>query len=171
VPPRSYAHDNNPMGSIDDIPAESGAGKASVIGLLKGILDKAPAEVTVEPLADMTITPTGMPTTSADYAAPGANAAASLIYATPGAGLCRVLSGIYWSLNADPPAGGVQLTISDGAVATYLAFHIVTAGPGFIPFPGNKKFPANKQIVINLPAGGAGVTGRVGVLGQWVEAE
>jgi hypothetical protein len=94
------------------------------------------------------------------------NAAATVTYAAAGAGKYNVITGVAWSYSAAPTGGNLQ--IADGA-NVLLNIDITAAGPGFFMFPTPKKGSNNTALTLTLAAGGAGVVGRLSVLGAWVE--
>lgn len=102
-----------------------------------------------------------------DVHAPAANTAAVVNLAAAGAGKFNVIDGIAWSYSGDPTGG--NLKVEDGAGNVVFSVDITSAGPGFIPFMHPKRGSANTALVVTLAAGGAGVTGKVSLLGVWVE--
>jgi len=97
-----------------------------------------------------------------DQRAPASNTAAVITYAgIPDSS--HVISGVSWSYDDDPTGG--QLTITMNGVTVYIIDEPVK-GPGFIPFLPNKRFNKGTTVVITLAAGGAGVTGKLNVLGH-----
>jgi len=95
---------------------------------------------------------------------PAANTAAVITYAAGGAGFRHLVGSIMWSYDAVPTGGG--LTITDGG-ATRFAISITNGGPGFVP-EVPIRFGDNTIVVITLAAGGAGISGKLNVLGHWV---
>jgi hypothetical protein len=79
-------------------------------------------------------------------------------------GYIPVVSGIAWSYNGEPTAG--RLTLGVGA-ATVFDIDITSGGPGFIPFAPPRAAQEGETIVLTLAAGGAGISGKVTVLGFW----
>ena len=103
---------------------------------------------------------------AADINVPSSNTAAVVTYAADTTHK-HTISGVAWSYNATPTAG--RLTIQDGSGNTVFDIDITNAGPGFMPFQKPKQGAAiNTAMIITLAAGGAGVTGKVNVLGHWV---
>ena len=109
----------------------------------------------------------GRAVSTGDVHAPAANTVAVVSYAAAGAFLAHVLSGIAWSYSADPSGG--NLKVEDGAGNVVFSLDITKGGPGFIQFPQPKKGSANTALVVTLAAGGAGISGKVSVLGHWTE--
>jgi hypothetical protein len=101
-----------------------------------------------------------------DIHAPEANTAAVVTYNAV-AGRQHVISGVAWSYDTDPTGGNLQ--VEDGAGSTVFSVDITSKGPGFIPFPDGKRGSVNTAMVVTLAAGGAGVTGKVSVLGHGLE--
>jgi hypothetical protein len=100
-----------------------------------------------------------------DVNAPAGNTAAVITYAAAGAGKVNCLGGVYWSYNATPTNGNLQ--IADGA-NVIVNIDITAAGAGFLPFTPPKKGSVNTALTITLAAGGAGVSGKINAT-QWVE--
>lgn len=103
-----------------------------------------------------------------DVHAPAANTAAVVTYGATG-GLKHVITGIAWSyVGGDPTGGNLQITDNGAVVFT---MDVSDAGAGIITFPRPKASAVvNTAMVITLAAGGAGVTGKLSVLGHWTEA-
>lgn len=99
-----------------------------------------------------------------DVHAPGSNAAAIVTYAAGTAGTNHVITGIAWSYTAAPTGG--NLKVEDGSGNTVFSVDITAAGPGFIPFDPAKRGTAGSAMIITLAAGGAGISGKVSVLGH-----
>lgn len=97
--------------------------------------------------------------------APAANTAAVVTLAGV-AGSRRVVAGVAWSYDADPTGGA--LTIASNGV-TIFQIDITGKGPGFIPFRPGIAGAYGLPLAITLTAGGAAVTGKVNVLGTWIE--
>jgi len=72
---------------------------------------------------------------------------------------------IYWSYSADPTGG--RLRIAGGGFG--FDVDITTGGPGFIPFSIPQHATNNTAIVITLAAGGAGIVGKLNLLGVATE--
>lgn len=102
----------------------------------------------------------------ADYGT-GINAALTITYAAARRGLRHLISGVAWSYSAAPPLGAL-LTILDGANIIF-ALGITAAGPGTVNFIPPKCGASSTVLTITLSAGGAGVNGRLNVLGHWVD--
>ena len=109
---------------------------------------------------------TPIPVAAADTASPAGNTAAVITYAAAGAGKYNCVGGIFWSYNATPTNGNLQ--IEDGSGNVIFSMDITAAGAGFIPFTPPKKGSANTALIITLAAGGSGVSGRVNAT-QWQE--
>lgn len=115
----------------------------------------------------MRIYPDPIPASSADVQAPAANTAAVVTYAAAGSRMHHVLSGIAWSYSGTPTGG--NLKIEDGSGTTIFSMDITAAGAGYVPFTPPKRGSANTALIVTLAAGGAGITGKVSVLGHWTE--
>jgi hypothetical protein len=112
---------------------------------------------------------TRTPCAAADVHAPAVNTAAVVTYAAVAA-VKHVITGIAWSYVGGVPVGG-NLMIEDISGTTVFSMDISDQGAGVITFPRPKvSAAANKAMIITLAAGGAGVTGKVSVLGHWTEA-
>ena len=105
---------------------------------------------------------------AADVNQPAANTAAVVTYAAPGAGKAHVIDGVAWSMSG-ALAAPVTLTIESPAATVLFAITVTAAGPGSQVFPSPKKGADNGALIVTLPAGGAGVSGKVSVLAHWVE--
>ncbi len=93
-----------------------------------------------------------------------ANTAAVVTF-VPGAARNQ-LFGVCWSYNATPTNG--RLTIMGGGFN--FDIDITSDGPGFIPFPvPMHSTGAMNNIVVTLYAAGAGVVGKLNVLGRGTE--
>jgi len=104
---------------------------------------------------------------TSDVNVPAANAAATVTYpAVAGAQHC--LSGLAWSYAGGTPTGG-NLQVQDGNGNVVFTMDITAAGPGQVYFRPAKKGTANTAMTITLAAGGAGVSGKLSVLGHWTE--
>ncbi len=77
------------------------------------------------------------------------------------------ITGVAWSYNATPTGG--NLKIEDGSGTTIFTMDITAAGPGFIPFPIAKRGSTGKAMIITLASGAGTVSGKVSILGHWVE--
>lgn len=71
---------------------------------------------------------------------------------------------IVWSYSAAPTNG--RLTITGGGFG--LDVDITAGGPGFIPFNYPQHGIDDTNVIITLYDGGAGITGKLNVLGAWV---
>ncbi len=98
---------------------------------------------------------------AADHVDDGANADVVIQLGAPGVGRHWRFNQIHASFDANP-AAAVVLTVADGTV-TYSAA-IATGGPHNLGF-GQTRWASNAQVTITLPAGGAGVTGYLAILG------
>lgn len=96
-----------------------------------------------------------------DVHAPTSNTAAVVTYAAV-TGKSHNLEGVAWSYSAAPTGG--NLKIEDSAGNTVFTIDITSAGAGFFPF--RKRGTEGRVMTITLAAGGAGVTGKVSVLGH-----
>lgn len=73
----------------------------------------------------------------------------------------EIAGSIVWSYSADPTDG--RLTVAGGGFG--LDIDITVGGPGFIPFYVPEHASDDTNIVITLAAGGAGIVGKLNVLG------
>lgn len=90
-----------------------------------------------------------------------ANTQVDLVVAQrPGHNIC--VSGIAWSYNDDPTNGRLWVTI--GAI-TVFDIDITQSGPGFFPFV--PPVESQSEVQIHLAAAGAGVVGKLSLLGRW----
>ena len=93
---------------------------------------------------------------------PAANTAAVVTIAYA-AGRRVKVSGIAWSYDGSPAAATTLSAAIDGS--TVWGVDIVAAGPGDVTFAPPIDFtPATTSVVFTLPAGGAGVSGKLNVL-------
>lgn len=99
---------------------------------------------------------------TAHVAAPGANAQAQVTFAAV-AGSRHMFEYVAWSYDDDPTGG--NLTIHDGAGNTWFNIDITSKGPGFIPFTPEMS-PVGSALYVTLTAGGAGISGKVNVMGH-----
>lgn len=81
-------------------------------------------------------------------------------------GVRHAIRGVAWSYDAAPTGG--RLTIVTNAVAVF-EIDITAGGPGFIPFSPALASVRGMALTITLAAGGAGITGRLNVIGYWQE--
>lgn len=72
---------------------------------------------------------------------------------------------ILWSYSAAPTGG--RLTVAGGGFG--IDVDIIAGGPGFIPFTIPQHATGDNAIVITLAAGGAGIVGKLNLLGVKVE--
>jgi len=94
----------------------------------------------------------------------GLNAAVTITLPTA-RGRHEIAGCIYWSYSADPTGG--RLTIMGGGFG--FDVDITVGGPGFIPFSIPQHATDNVPIVITLHAGGAGIIGKLNLLGSRME--
>ena len=87
--------------------------------------------------------------------------------AAPGAGQYNVISGIYWSLSANP-AAAVRMYVMQGGAPLLHAWHITVGGPGFMPFDPPRRFAANAAVTVHIAAAGVGIFGILSLHG-WTE--
>jgi hypothetical protein len=99
--------------------------------------------------------------------ASGTNEVLTITYAAPARGLHHIITGVAWSFSGDP-VDSPALTIMDGANVVF-EVQILDGGPGEIYFNPAMMGSANGGMSVTLGAGGAGVDGRLNVLGHWVE--
>jgi hypothetical protein len=104
--------------------------------------------------------------TTAD-AASATHAAVVITYAAGAAGVFNCIGGVAWSYSAAPTGG--NLKIEDGSGNTIFSIDITAAGAGFIPFTPPKKGSAATALIITLADGGAGIGGKLSILGAWTE--
>ena len=87
---------------------------------------------------------------------------AAVIITLPVSAARREFAGcVYWSYSADPTGG--RLTIAGGGFG--FDVDITTGGPGFIPFSIPQHATDDNPIIITLYAGGAGIVGKLNILG------
>ena len=91
---------------------------------------------------------------------PGANTAAAVTLAAPGAGEANIVWSIYYSYSASPTGGNLQIT---DAGSTVFELDVPTTGPGVVRFDQGRKGDPNAAVVVTLAAGGTGVLGKVNV--------
>jgi hypothetical protein len=97
--------------------------------------------------------------------APAANTAAELTFAAE-AGRRHVVYKIGWSYD-DTPVGG-QIQVFSGGEAMTAPFYITSGGPGWLPFTVVGKIGQN--LLVQVTAGGAAVTGSIWVQHHWTES-
>lgn len=101
---------------------------------------------------------------AADIHAPAANTPAVVTYAAVAAQRHQI-GGIVWSYTGGIPTGG-NLLVADAGVTIFI-IDIPDEGVGFIMFPSPIIAAAiNTALVITLAAGGAGITGKLNILGH-----
>ena len=98
---------------------------------------------------------------SAIDVASGINTIVAVQYPIAGAGMHHVVEGVAWSYSGDPTGG--NLTITDGVTITF-DIDITNQGYGYVPV--RKRGTANTIMNIALAAGGAGVVGRLNIIGH-----
>ena len=106
---------------------------------------------------------TSIPAAAADISAPAANTAAVVTYAAVPA-RSHAITGVGWSYSG-APAGG-NLKIEDGAGVTVFTLDVTSGGAGVVYFAPLKRGATNTACIVTLAAGGAGVSGKVSVLGH-----
>lgn len=106
---------------------------------------------------------------AANYHGPAANTAAVVTYAAAGAGIYHVIDQIICGYSGAPTGG--RLTIEDGSGTTVWSIDIPAAGPQTFTFPEGIRGSANTALIITLAAAGAGVSGKVNVLGKRTQAK
>jgi hypothetical protein len=106
---------------------------------------------------------------AANVHAPAANTAAVVTYASAGAGVCHVISGIHCAFDV-APAAAKALTVEDGSgIVVYKTF-MTAAGLAVIPFDPPFKGSAATALIITLAASGSGSsTGVVSIIGHRTE--
>lgn len=82
------------------------------------------------------------------------------------AGFRHIISGLAWSYNTAPAAGRIK--VEDGA-ETLFDLDITADGPGQIHFEPNLRGTTGEAMTITLYSGGAGVTGKLNVLGHYTQ--
>lgn len=104
----------------------------------------------------------GVEVSTNHVAAPAANTAAQVTFAAA-ANQRNQFEFIAWSYNGTPTGG--NLTVHNGAGAVYFNIDITAGGPGFIPFTPEMS-AVGSALYVTLTAGGAGVSGKVNVMGH-----
>ena len=102
-----------------------------------------------------------------DVHAPASNTAAIVTYNADATNK-HCISGVAYSYDVLPTAGK-NLKIEDGAGTVIFSIDIVSAKNGEIYFNPPKIGSLNTNLIITLAAGGAGITGKVSILGHWIE--
>jgi hypothetical protein len=87
------------------------------------------------------------------------NGAVTLTFAADDKGRAWKLSGLSWSLSADP-GSPVALTVADGATTIWQA-DVTAGGPGFIPLHPPIRGTANTAMTVTLAAAGASIVGKL----------
>lgn len=100
-----------------------------------------------------------------DVATPASNTVARIIYAADDSHQ-HVINGVAWSY--DGQLAGGQLRILDGADVIF-DVDIVNSGFNAVYFNYPKRGSINRALVIELTAGGVGVSGKVNALAHWLE--
>ena len=100
----------------------------------------------------------------ADVDAPAANTAAVVTYAGV-AGQSHIITGFSWSYYGGIPVGG-NIQVADG-VNVVFDIDIAEEGCGFFTFPDGKQGTVGAAMTITLAAGGAGITGKLSILGHY----
>lgn len=103
---------------------------------------------------------------SSDVSTPAVNTAAVVSYAADAAGGRHVVTGVAWSYSGAPTNG--NLLIQSGGT-TRLSLDITGAGPGSVLYPTPTAGDAGAALTVTLSAGGAGVAGKLTVLGHFVD--
>lgn len=114
----------------------------------------------------MNLIDSNVPVSVDDVDEPAANTDAVITYPAE-AGKCHCISGIAFSYDGIPTAGGVK--VEDGSGNTVFSMGVTDRGAGPCPFPLPKKGTVNTAMIITLAAGGAGVTGRLSVMNHWTQ--
>ena len=94
--------------------------------------------------------------------APGANTIATVTFGAV-AGQRNQFEFVAWSYNDDPTNG--RLYVHNGAGVIYFDIDITSGGPGFIPFTPEMS-AVGAALYVSLAAGGAGISGKVNVMGH-----
>jgi hypothetical protein len=96
------------------------------------------------------------------------NAVVTVAYAAAGSGVSHVITGVKVSYTGGSLAGG-NVKVKDGATAV-LDLDISAAGQETITFNPPLKGSPNTAMSVVLAAGGAGLVGKINVLGHYTEA-
>lgn len=102
---------------------------------------------------------------AADYAT-GTNQVVTIAYAAPGRKKRHVISGLAWSFDAAVVAS--TLTITDGGI-TIFEVDLIEGGYHSVQFDPPKCGSRNAAVQISLDATGAGLIGKLNVLGHWID--
>ena len=102
---------------------------------------------------------------AADYAT-GTDQIVTITYVAPRRGLCHIISGIAWSFDAAVVAS--TLTIQDGATVVF-SVDLIDGGYHSVQFDPPKSSSPGAALAIILDAAGGAVTGKLNVLGHWVD--
>lgn len=97
---------------------------------------------------------------------PAANTAATVTFAAV-AGSRNLFEFVAWSYSDDPTGG--RLYVHNNAGTVYFDITITSGGPGFIPFTPEMS-GVGSALYVTLAAGGAGISGKVNVMGHRVVA-
>jgi len=99
---------------------------------------------------------------------PAANTAAVVTLTAPSnhpPGSAWIMGGLAWSYD-DNPTGG-NLSITNGGTTAF-SIDITRGGAGIIVYQQPQRADDGAEVVVTLAAGGAGITGKVNVLGARV---
>ncbi len=75
------------------------------------------------------------------------------------------IGGLVWSYDGTPESSGT-LSVEDGSGNIVLEFYVTAGGPGFIPLNPPMEGTVNTALIVTLSSGGAGVWGKITVLGH-----
>jgi hypothetical protein len=103
---------------------------------------------------------------SADVSVPAAGNQAQVSYSAAGFGMSHVISGIAWSYSAAPTGGRLQVGDNN---YTVLDIDITASGAGSIIFSRPMRGTPNTALIVTLAAGGGAVSGKLCILGHWIE--
>ena len=107
-----------------------------------------------------------IPHSTSDVHAPASNTAAVVTYAAV-SDRRHAINGIAWSYSGAPTGG--NLKVEDGSGTTVFTMDVTAAGAGFVPFAAPLAGRNNTALIVTLAAGGSGVSGKVSVLGHYLE--
>lgn len=99
-------------------------------------------------------------TTNRHY--PSANTDAVVTYAAV-SGKAHGIQKIWYSYDSTPTNG--RIYVEDGSGTVVFDQDIATSGPGFVDFGEDVAGTDNTALIITLAAGGAGVTGKLNIVG------